>query len=222
MKHHMHLQKSPFQRIKEGTKKYEIRLNDKKRQQRHVGDLMQFQYENESLTVEVLALEKYKDVQELAKGISKLDMGINDKESLQEIIYTFYSKEQIKKEGILTIEIKIITLNDLEKILKKSWSKETCHIPLQEKWTTNKPELGQCAVTVLVIHDYFDGEIAHDIHNKHYWNIINGKNIDITRNQFPKETIFNIDEIVSRESLFSEKSKTQERYQTLLENIKNQ
>jgi len=108
MKHHMHLQKSPFQRIKEGTKKYEIRLNDKKRQQLHVGDLIQFQYENESLTVEVLALEKYKDVQELAKGISKLDMGINDKESLQEIIYTFYSKEQIKKKVFLLLKLRLL------------------------------------------------------------------------------------------------------------------
>lgn len=114
-----------------------------------------------------------------------------------------------------------MNINGLEKILKKSWSKETCHLPLQDRWNTGQPEIGQCAVTVLVIQDYFGGKIAHDIKNKHYWNIVDGVEIDITRKQFPRDTIFTIDEFVNRESLFSIKAKTRERYEMLLDNIKN-
>lgn len=115
-----------------------------------------------------------------------------------------------------------MNIRELREKLRKSWSKETCHIPLQETWTKEKPETGQCVVTVLVIQDYLGGVIAHDIKNKHYWNIINNKKIDLTQNQFPPNTIFNNDEIIKRKSLFSKnpKAKTKERYELLLKNFK--
>jgi len=81
---------------------------------------------------------------------------------------------------------------ELETIINKSWSKETSS---ELNWSHDNAALGQCAVTALVIDDYLGGEIvwAEDpLSNgtkSHYFNKINGQEIDWTRKQFPKGTI---------------------------------
>ena len=49
-----------------------------------------------------------------------------------------------------------MNLLDLEKALKKSWCKETSYCP--NEWNELNPSLGQCAITALIVNDYF-GEI---------------------------------------------------------------
>lgn len=78
-----------------------------------------------------------------------------------------------------------ITLEILAKALKKSWSRDTCYPKLRDKWSPNKPEIGQCFVTALIINDYFGGLIAYDKELNHYFNILpNGEIIDLTKSQF--------------------------------------
>lgn len=80
-----------------------------------------------------------------------------------------------------------VTIEILEKALRRSWSRETCYEPLQEDWTQEKPEAGQCYVTALILHDYLGGEILKTKGPdgfSHYWNVIDGEEIDLTRSQF--------------------------------------
>lgn len=86
-----------------------------------------------------------------------------------------------------------MNLDDLEKALQKSWSKETSYSP--DLWTVGNPAMGQCAVTALVVNDYLGGEIVwadavlpDGQKISHYFNQIDGKEIDLTRSQFPEGT----------------------------------
>lgn len=109
-----------------------------------------------------------------------------------------------------------IKLSDLEKALKESWCKETCYAPDENKWNQDNPAFGQCAVTSVIVYDYFGGKICYCKHQKHYWNVIDNKEIDLTRSQFPEGTEICCDEIRDRNYiLFNEKAKkakTFERY----------
>jgi hypothetical protein len=75
----------------------------------------------------------------------------------------------------------------LQKAIKKSWGIDTAYKDDIPKWSTNNSAAGQCAVTALVIYDYFGGQIYSGISQDgivHYWNKIHGVKIDLTRNQF--------------------------------------
>lgn len=118
--------------------------------------------------------------------------------------------------------------SDIEKIkeaFKSCWSKETCYPKLQSMWTKDKPELGQCAVTALIIQDVFGGEIVKDDTNHHYWNVLpNGMHIDLTKEQFKKGTLFPKPYKVYRETILSQeneiKYRTKYRYELLKETLK--
>lgn len=64
---------------------------------------------------------------------------------------------------------------------------------------SNEPAIGQCAVTALVVQDYFGGQILNTIASlpddpqltsSHYFNVIDGKVVDLTRQQFSANVIF--------------------------------
>lgn len=81
-----------------------------------------------------------------------------------------------------------------EKILQKSWTQDTSYYP--NEWDSTNPSFGQCAVSALVVNDYFGGEIIwteallpDGQKISHYFNFIHGKEVDFTRNQFPECTI---------------------------------
>ncbi|NLK72008.1 MAG: hypothetical protein GX285_03185 [Clostridiales bacterium] len=78
----------------------------------------------------------------------------------------------------------------LKKAIQKSWGVDTAYKDDIPKWSTNNPAAGQCAVTALVIHDFFGGQIYSGVSQDgvvHYWNKVHGIKIDLTRSQF-KET----------------------------------
>jgi hypothetical protein len=88
----------------------------------------------------------------------------------------------------------------LDAAFDTSWSRETCYPPQQGKWSIENKALGQCAVTVLVIHDVYGGTFAYDQNNDHYWNIFpDGSQHDFSRKQFPEGTIFNVTTTKQRE-----------------------
>lgn len=105
-----------------------------------------------------------------------------------------------KKIIIIGGETKI-NLNFLEKALKKSWRKDTCYGPMRKKYTRSNPAYGQCYCTALVINDYFGGkifEVEFPEGGGHYWNLIDGKEIDLTRCQFDKNQKFPKPKIIGR------------------------
>lgn len=108
MKHEMRLHDDPFNKIKQGTKKIEIRLNDEKRKSINTGDTIEFtnRKTSEKMLVKVNGLFKYSNFEELYKNWDKVILGydeddIADPKDMEE----YYSKEEQEKYGVLAIKI---------------------------------------------------------------------------------------------------------------------
>lgn len=93
-----------------------------------------------------------------------------------------------------------ITVKELWGVLNGSWNKATSNDP---EWTISNPSRGQCAVTALVVNDFLGGDIIRcevyegAVRTSHYFNRVDGKLIDLTRDQFePWATV--VDEFVLR------------------------
>lgn len=83
---------------------------------------------------------------------------------------------------------KIKTLDELYDVLCECWSEKTAHPTYKYKWNKNNPEMGQDAVTALVIYYMFGGKI-YRIDKKggyiHYFNEVNGNFIDMC-SEYPR------------------------------------
>ena len=111
MKHEMKLQPIYFEKIKDGEKIYEIRLNDEKRQQISVGDVIVF-YKQPSLSKAIVTvvteLKHFSSFQDLANALPKKDLGFYEDADVDEIMHQFYSKEDEQKFGVLAIKIRAL------------------------------------------------------------------------------------------------------------------
>ena len=91
-----------------------------------------------------------------------------------------YSDSFIIKEKMTTI----VKLKDLSFALLKCWGADTA----KGEWREDVPSLNQCAVTALVVQDYFDGDLMRcplSDGDSHYWNRLpDGNEIDLTFQQF--------------------------------------
>ena len=79
------------------------------------------------------------------------------------------------------------TLDDLYNVLLSCWCRETAYPSCQKDWNENDCSYGQCAITAMLVNDMFGGEIYRirlDDGGTHYFNIIDGHTIDLTREQF--------------------------------------
>lgn len=68
--------------------------------------------------------------------------------------------------------------------LEGAWCAATSADP--DHWNEHNPALGQCAVTALIVQDYFGGVLVRADNEGvgHYWNRVGGVEIDLTRSQF--------------------------------------
>lgn len=111
MKHKMNLNNGPFNRIKDGTKTIELRVNDEKRQLLKEKDLIEFtnRMTLEVIMVEVVKLYKYSNFDELYKQFDKISMGY-DKDDIvnPKDMEKYYSKEEQDKYGVIGIEVRVI------------------------------------------------------------------------------------------------------------------
>lgn len=78
----------------------------------------------------------------------------------------------------------MITVEELRMALIVSWGADTA----KGEWREDVPSLNQCAVTALVVQDYFGGDILRTSLNdgdSHYWNLLPiGLQVDLTSDQF--------------------------------------
>lgn len=125
--------------------------------------------------------------------------------SKQKIIYKAISrwKRIFKKEEVLNIPL-------LETVFQYGWGADTSKngilgVPASK---------GQCAVTAMIIQDYFKGNIYKiRVNNEsHYFNVIENKIIDLTADQFLKEISYK-DKVISNRDDFE--PETINRYQIL-------
>lgn len=113
-------------------------------------------------------------------------------------------------------------LEELKQLLTWSWGLETCSPGLRSEWSKENPSLGQCAITSLIVNDFFCGKIMRCMASSgsHYYNLIDGKIIDLTVEQFLGETPqYENGEERTREYLLSNED-TKNRYEKLLYNLK--
>jgi hypothetical protein len=79
---------------------------------------------------------------------------------------------------------------ELTKAIAKSWSRETSDDP--RGWSYSNPARGQCAVTALIVQDFFGGDLLRANINltPHYWNRLpNRCELDLTTGQFKEVAI---------------------------------
>ena len=113
MIHEMKLREEYFDKIKQGQKIYEIRLNDEKRHLISIGDVILFNKLpdlTEKLQVLVENLTYFQSFKEMASSLSPQEIGFENlsKDEIEKIYHEFYSLEDEKKYGVLAIKIKLV------------------------------------------------------------------------------------------------------------------
>ena len=109
MIHKLMLNNSPFQAIAAGHKRVEMRLYDEKRALMQAGDEIEFENRetHQILHCTVEKLTRYQDFSALYADFDKTELGYRaDEEASPEDMYQYYSPEQIRKYGVLAIQIK--------------------------------------------------------------------------------------------------------------------
>ena len=74
--------------------------------------------------------------------------------------------------------------------LRAAYCRDTSELP--DLWTPERPSTGQCHVSALLIQDRFGGTIMEGIalpRTLHYWSVVDGMTIDITRDQFGPDVV---------------------------------
>ncbi|WP_075642707.1 ASCH domain-containing protein [Exiguobacterium indicum] len=109
MRHEMGLFEEPFRSIEQGRKTVEIRLNDPKRQQVHVGDQIRFTHTetNEKLLVRVTKRQVFPDFRALYEQIANeaIDCVGWSLDELVTSTYSIYSTEAEQQYGALALTI---------------------------------------------------------------------------------------------------------------------
>lgn len=105
----MKLQKSPFERIKNGTKTVEFRLYDEKRRKIKIGDQIEFSKLpdlQETILVDVLDLYREDTFENLFK---KLFTDEDEIKKETKSMYQYYSPDEEKQYGVVGIKISLIS-----------------------------------------------------------------------------------------------------------------
>jgi hypothetical protein len=93
----------------------------------------------------------------------------------------------------------MITIKELSFALLSSWGYDTA----KGRWYKDIPALNQCAVTALVVQDYFGGDLLRcklNDDDSHYWNDTEGfGELDLTFTQFAFTEQYAIDDTVVRD-----------------------
>lgn len=90
-----------------------------------------------------------------------------------------------------------LTLAVIEEAFGAVYARDTCAEDDLPYWSITNPSRGHCAVAALTIHDLLDGDllvatIGTDGKQTgyHWWNRLNGVDLDMTRTQFlPNEVV---------------------------------
>lgn len=128
--HNMKLNPSPFEKIVSGRKTVELRLYDEKRRKINIGDRIIFTNlgdPEQRIAVKVIGLHRYATFEDLFRNISSEKCG-NDRTETPEDVATgmkkYYSDEQIRKYGVLGIEIELTDLDYVLELLEEQRENE--------------------------------------------------------------------------------------------------
>ena len=115
-------------------------------------------------------------------------------------------------------ELRLDSLLDLFDVLSDGiWRAETCAPRMRCDWSLENMTLGQCSITAFLVQDIFGGEVYGILRpggNYHCYNVIGGRQYDLTIEQFGDEAeslVFDNSNPQSREVHFAKEEKY-ERY----------
>lgn len=106
----MRLQPKYFVAIQTGVKDIELRLNDEKRQQLQLGDIITFfklPDQKETVVAEIVGLLRYPTFADLAEDFAPERMGDTDKTSIVQGMHKYYSPEDQARFGVVGIKLKL-------------------------------------------------------------------------------------------------------------------
>ncbi len=109
--HYMKLWNDSFISIKEGSKTIEMRLNDEKRSQIKVNDVVVFTNTStyETIKTKVINIYKYANFKELYNNHDKISIGYKHQDEAKYTdMFEYYTIDEINKYGVLGIELKIL------------------------------------------------------------------------------------------------------------------
>ena len=111
----MKLNVEPFEKIRLGRKKMELRLFDEKRQKLDIGDIIIFSRlpdMEDKVAVEVRGLCRFTTFEDLFATISPDMCGIDVEtaEKKATLMRKYYSEEKEKKYGVLGIKVELIDI----------------------------------------------------------------------------------------------------------------
>ena len=111
MTHEMSLKSDPFDWIRNGKKRVELRLLDEKRRKLRVGDQIIFtntENNEEKIRARVIGLYAYANFYALSADFLRSEMGLEDRvESVGDVMREYYSDEDVSKYGALAIRLMI-------------------------------------------------------------------------------------------------------------------
>ena len=100
----------------------------------------------------------------------------------------FYTSSDIKSLHLFKDNPVFSTIDELyEKLVDIGWDEMSCFSKSQ--WDPSNKCRGQCNATVLLVQEFFGGDIIEypnpcDGKSKHFFNRINGVDVDLTSEQF--------------------------------------
>ncbi len=108
-----------------------------------------------------------------------------------------------------------MNIKNIQKVLLECYSKDLCYPKVQCDWNENNRCFGMCAITSLIINDYFGGDICKIYVDgiSHYFNLIENNIVDLTKDQFNREIDYKDYKIIDREKILTDDTKN--RYITL-------
>ena len=118
--HEMLIKPEYFELVKAGIKKYEVRTNDDRRKNMHVGDYIKLIKEpelEETLMLEIVNKIEFPNFTVLYDSIPKKDVGFEGRttESIVSELRRFYSEEVENSLGTVAIEVAVVPELDNKK-----------------------------------------------------------------------------------------------------------
>lgn len=109
----LRLDEDIFYIVKNGTKRVEVRLNDKKRELMKVGNTLTFYKRpllDEKINTKITNLCRFKTIEELLNKYQMKEIYVDgfNKEEFVELLNRFYTKEEQEKYGFVAIEFEVL------------------------------------------------------------------------------------------------------------------
>ncbi len=118
--HEMLIKPEYFELVKAGVKKYEVRTNDERRKNMHIGDYIKLIKEpelEETLMLEIVNKIEFPNFTVLYDSLPKRDVGFEGRttESIVSELRRFYSEEVENNLGTVAIEVAVVPELNLTK-----------------------------------------------------------------------------------------------------------